>query len=146
MKRLSPSYPLRGTLQEGRPDDLSRVPPYPYIVAMVDRADGTVWYLTHLRAENRFVLTDVPPPKKGLQAQIVRFGSRDGPYIPLPGGVSARLLVRGGRLGYEVVSSVHSNPAPATRDKWARYSLRLRVPSVWPAYHRTLGYDVLETA
>lgn len=77
----------------------------PMWVSMVDRADGTVWYLTHRVSDQRFGITDSPPPPK-QRLSVRAHGAYDGPYLEVAGrkGLVLRLLIRNGRFGYEVVT------------------------------------------
>ena len=71
--------------------------PLPGYIVMEDRDDGTEWYLSHNAARTRFAINDAAPnPKEPVR----RYGPYAGPYIARYPKI--KLLIRGGRLGYEV--------------------------------------------
>lgn len=123
-----------------RGQDPIRVPGTPPILALTDRDDGTVWYLTWGPAEDGYVkISDVPPQAK-FTTQIVTYGPWEGPYL----GQGARLFVRGGRLGYDVVEGEYNSPAPVARRKWVRYALRLYLHPLWRRFGDRVKYQEIE--
>ena len=77
-----------------------QIPPLPVILALTDRADGTVWYLTHDTANGGYIgITDTAPASTKLRLQVQRYAANEGPYVATRQPV--RFLVRGGRIGYE---------------------------------------------
>lgn len=110
-----------GKWKMGEQDETNRVkiPPLPKYIALTDRADGKVWYLSHS-------LTVPYPDGLGLISlndqqpfsiiDWVIYGPYDGPVIPSDGvQPSCRLLVRGGLLGYEPIADVVSSGPVFTR-------------------------------
>ncbi len=130
----------RGTLQSyraaPRPHDQVRVPPMPAYFSMIDREDGTEWFLTWLAQDGYFSISDTPPPDR-FQTQVLRFGPQDGPWL----GNGIRLLVRDGRLGYDMPRVADKTISPLTfaRSKWKRYSLQVQ-RGPWQREGDTLGY------
>lgn len=86
-----------------------RTLPRPRFVALTDRSDGTVWFMTHLQAENRWGITDQVPPG-WFGSDIVVYTAMDGPCYVF-GSFCVRMLLRSHRLGYEVIDGkVNSAP------------------------------------
>jgi len=115
----------------------------PQIIVMVDRADGTEWQLTHRQSDNRWALRDDPVPH-GLRGQVRRFEAFDGPRLGAHPEV--RLLIRDGRLGYEIaplgqgVRDLDTHRV-CTRRGLAAYSLEV-IPAGWSGARDTLGWIV----
>lgn len=75
-----------------------RVPPLPPVLQMEDRDDGTLWTCLLRLSDNRWSISDaVLGPF--LRGQAKRYGPYDGPR--LPDHPEARMLIRGGRIGFE---------------------------------------------
>lgn len=85
---------MRGYTDLGR----VRIPPLPQIVVLEDRADGTLWALTHDSTGTYVGLTDELP---GTRKDFFLYGAWQGPLVPSDHRL--RLLVRDGHLGYEEV-------------------------------------------
>ena len=107
-----------------------RIPPLPPFVILEDRADGTLWILSHRESDDRFKITsqDVAIPAH-LRAQYRVYGPLEGPILEWGGGL-IRLLIRGGRIGYEVLLPVQGQrdkdfPPVYTRDSYENHSLVL---------------------
>ena len=73
------------------------VPPRPGSVGLTDRADGTVYFVSF---SGDFITLQTLPSKWGDHT----YEAGAGPFVQTPIG-PIRLLVRDGRLGYEVVAS-----------------------------------------
>lgn len=71
----------------------------PNFFAMTDREDGNVWYLTHDADDERFAINDSLPAGR-LKGAIQRYEPYHGPIIAE--NPRLRLLIRNGRIGYEV--------------------------------------------
>lgn len=75
-------------------------PHLPLITVLVDRADGTDWYITHRRSDDRIGINSGAVPRFHA-GEVRRFPAYEEPYLPT--NPTLRIFVRGGRLGYEVV-------------------------------------------
>ena len=98
-----------------------RVPPLPSRIVLTDRADGTLWILTH-EADGSHVGIEstIPANAKDLHT----YPANVGPVLPtVP---EARLLVRGGFLGYEETAL----PRATTDRDQARILTRRGVQSI----------------
>lgn len=127
-----------------------RIPPLPQQIIMTDRADGTLWLLSHN-------LTDDPPTDGDGRISINStfstgfgdyeiFGPTEGPVLPSIYG-DVVLLVRGGRLGYEVRDVGHasdSNLRILTRKSTVRQSREINIPSGWNGPPDLLGWSPVE--
>lgn len=82
------------------------IPPGPPAVVFTDRDDGTLWQLAVRDVNGAPHMALVSPPAPGTRA----YGPLDGPRLHLPDGRRVKLLVRGGRLGYEEDNSGVSTP------------------------------------
>lgn len=72
------------------------LPVLPQYCIFTDRADGTLWYLSHSSDGTRIALNDATI---GLVPKRV-FAANDEPYIG--NNPRMRIFVRGGRIGYEI--------------------------------------------
>ena len=107
-----------------------RIPPLPPFVILEDRDDGTLWVLAHQESDDRFMLRsqDTAIPAH-LRAQYRVYGPSDGPILEWGSGL-IRLLVREGRIGYEVLAPTQGQrdkdfPPVYTRDSYENHSLVL---------------------
>jgi len=116
-----------------------RVPQTPNIILMEDREDGTLWQLTHRRSDDRFAIRDDEVPRF-LLGWVSRFGPSDGPYVRAAGR-ALRLLVRGGRLGYEV-APMHSSSRVLTRRGLEKTYYLEVTDGNWAVDGDTLGWQV----
>lgn len=129
-------------LRKGRP---VTDPIRPSFFGLTDRADGSVWYMTHLQAENRWGITDQKVPVPHMQSWIVVFPANEGPYMTTPDGVCLRMLLRNHRLGYEIVEGFRADSAPLrTRILNFPYFLKLHAKR-FVAPGDTLSYFVETT-
>lgn len=118
-----------------------QIPPLPMIVVLTDRADGKLWQLTHRVSDERFLLSDAPVPVS-LRGQVRQYGAFDGPV--LGDGPGIRLLVRAGRIGYEMVQSQQGvtdmdNAPVMTRRGTQNFSLLLTLAG-WLRDGDRIGY------
>ena len=98
-------------------------PGLPPFLALTDRADGTVWYVTHRQSDDRWAITDTPPPPY-LRSAVELHEAYGEPFLDTAEGV--RFFVRSGRIGYEQLpKSLYNSGAILTRVTNARYRLRL---------------------
>ena len=121
-----------------------RVPPLPPVIQMQDRQDGTWWTLTHRQSDNRWAINDDPLPF-AIRGQVQRWGPYDGPTVDWGKG-TIRLLIRGGRIGYEVVdfgvaTTDRDNARVMTRRGTTAYSLEI-TQGGWQREGDTLGWQV----
>lgn len=119
-----------------------QIPALPQYIAMADRDDGTIWYLQH---------TLTPPASDGYgyvsisdQApagrDVVTYAAYEGPVLGT--NPNLRLLIRGGRLGYEIYveepnpNNVQENDPPVlTRRGVANETRQIYKPSWWTPVH-----------
>jgi hypothetical protein len=115
----------------------TRVPPLPPFVAMTDRADGTVWYLSHNVDFSRIAVNNVLAainlsPVERFQ-DITTYGPNDGPWLT----TQIQIFVRSGRIGYDFHPLVeqgvtfYGNPTPWSRRKVQRTSFKIAVGTLW---------------
>lgn len=123
-----------------------RIPPHPPFTLMVDREDGTEWILSwdeEYDGTLRFAIDtdnlDRPDPLPDWQ-HVVRYAAYEGPVI----GGNKRLLIRGGRLGYEMLDTVHSQAMPAGRIGVIRRIMELIVASTWTQFPDTLAWEEID--
>lgn len=130
-----------------------RIPPLPQYTIMTDRADGTKWLLqwntTHFSIDgNGYIsITTVLPstPDKLI------YGPYEGPFVQeqnaAQGNPVLRLLIRGGRLGYESLQDqgVQSidNPRVLTRRVGSNTLREVVVPLVWKYARQPLGWRLV---
>lgn len=119
-----------------------RIPVLPQYMALTDRADGTVWYLQH---------TLTPPASDGYGyisisdqqpagRDVVVYAAYEGPIVGT--NPNLRLLIRGGRLGYEVFveepnpNNVQGANQPVlTRRGGVEETRQIYKPSWWTPNH-----------
>lgn len=131
--------------------DWLRFPPLPQMIVMTDRADGKRWLLSHNTSHST-------PDGHGHvsindtfidNGDIVEFGPYEGPVVN-DAVNEIKLLIRGGRLGYEV--------EPATSGIRDRRQMRVLsrkglttdfreiiVPAGWLSSPDVLGWTFVET-
>lgn len=108
---------------------------------MTDRADATVWLLSHNGTEDRIMISDEITPTSVSNRSV--YGPFEGPW--LPGEPSVRIFIRGGRLGYEVEElppwlSDRDQHRVMSRLGVTAESFELIVPSTWVRFDDELGY------
>lgn len=111
-----------------------RVPVLPQFMVLEDRADGTEWYLSHDGGHTHFAINSAAIP----YSDVVRYAAYEGPVMGT--NPTIRLLVRGGRLGYEVTPLqqgvtdlnnqrvLSSRLTGSYRDRWTD---EIMVPALW---------------
>lgn len=119
-----------------------RVPYLPLYIVMEDRDDGTLWALSHGADGEHWAINDELPPAGGTDFK--QYGPFDGPYIA--GNSKIRLLIRGGRLGYEYNHDVEprtgqSSGMVASRRYVQPLVNQIIVPSTWSEYGDVLGWE-----
>lgn len=130
-----------------------RFPVLPQQLILTDRADGTLWLLSHNT-------TVQPQDTDGFGRISINstfsigygdyeiFGPYDGPVIPGPSN-DIVLLVRDGHLGYELRSSGFANAADRnlrvlTRKGTLDETREINVPSSWSDPPDMLGWSPVE--
>lgn len=101
--------------------DIVRIPPLPYGFVLTDRADGTLWFLSHTVADpgpdgNGYITITDTIPEATPDMDLKVFPAEDGPIVdsdPL-----FRMLIRGGRLGMELVEPSSQGSAYSRREKF----------------------------
>jgi len=94
------------------PKQILRVPPRPTTIGLTDRDTGKVWYLkvdpaqTDSAGNPRLALIDTLTYLDQIAAKV--YAAYEGPFL----GRGVRLLMRGGRLGYEILSGYNVNSSP----------------------------------
>lgn len=122
-----------------------RIPrPLPPAFTMEDRDDGTIWLLTHRREDERWAITDDPIPGN-LRGFVSHYAAFLGPVVGE--NPTVRLLIRGGRMGYEVdplegAVRDRDQAQVTTRRGRARFSLGIDIDG-WTKEGDTLGYNVI---
>lgn len=130
-----------------------RIPPLPQFIIMTDRADGTFWELqwntdTPSFDGNGYIsITDTLSRKPDKTT----YGPYEGPYVQeqniTQGSPIIKLLIRGGRLGYEMVreQSLQSidNPPVLTRRVGSNTLREIIVPLTWRSESDTLGWRMV---
>lgn len=130
-----------------------RSPPVPPYIILTDRADGTLWLLSHDVTGEHVAISD------GVNlldlSDYVVYPANSGPVVPdTPSNPIAqksehkRLLVRGGYLGYENVPDATEQGRVMTRRGLSLILRRIFVPDTWRAFDSgnpthdddTLGY------
>ncbi len=119
-----------------------RIPPLPYGTVLTDRADGTLWLLTHTQSlpgpdgEGYFSITDVIP--RSVNTRV--YAAYDEP--PVESQPNMRVIIRNGSLGVEVpvdrgqgVTDMDVAPLQ-TRKGYERRTAYLYAPEDW----NLLGY------
>lgn len=134
---------------QGFRNERVRIPPIPRGIVLTDRDDGTLWILTHNTVESS-------PDGDGhvsikdtfaLTQDHRIYTANEGPVLGEHGTI--RLLVRGGRLGYEMVSwgqgirSV-SQQTVHTRNGFRGDFGKIIVPSTWVRFDDVLGWEHVE--
>jgi hypothetical protein len=111
----------------------ARIPPLPQFIILLDRDDGSEWVLRYNLDEHQgqsLHITLCQPvadclPAGKARTEFHRFG-REGAGI----GQGVQLIVRGGRLGYELVQYVVTGRTHA-RKGVQRRAHAIVVPSGW---------------
>lgn len=129
-----------------------RLPLLPQQIIMTDRGDGSLWLLSHNTTDS--------PPSDGFGRISINstfstgfgdyeiFGPYDGPLVAGPRD-DFLLLIRDGRLGYEVrpdgfALAQDHNLRVLTRKGTVRESREINVPSTWTAETDVLGWSPVE--
>ena len=115
------------------------------IAVLEDRADGTLWQLTHRQSDARFAIRDDAVPAF-FRGQVRQYSAFDGPVMGFNPRV--RLLIRDGRLGYEMVVlgqgiTDRDNARILTRRGNEQYSLEV-TDGDWLQEGDTLGWSTVE--
>lgn len=142
-----------------------RSPPLPQFIVLTDRADGTLWVLSHDITGEYIAINDLGLLINPAVSSTIRrtdflvYGAFDGPIVPdrptNPVGQNAkqkRLLVRGGYLGYEDTEPKVEQGRVMTRRSVSRILREIIVPTTWrtfsdenaqhPSDGDILGYEV----
>lgn len=129
------------------PPNTARQPPLPVFIVLTDRADGTLWVLTHdstgeyvaINDEGLLINSAVSPTLEFSDFRV--FPAFEGPVVPdnpsNPIGQKAaqkRLLVNGGYLGYEDIEPETEQGRVMTRRSVSRILRRIFVPDTWRAF------------
>lgn len=112
----------------------------PPFVGMTDRADGTVWWMIHKQAENRWGITDVVPGPGRWATNKKIFPAFEGPLLTTRTHC-LRMLLRNRRLGYELAEMRGDNPPVRTRIVNFQYFLKLH-DKEFEQFGDTLSYLV----
>jgi len=122
----------------------ARIPPIPQHIILTDRDDGTEWVLMH-DATGQYV--GISDAGVGRRKDFIVFHPWDGPT--LDGFPNVRMLIRGGRLGYELIDASRHKTAQQlvlTRRRVERRILELIVPTVIAVLgFSALGYREIRT-
>lgn len=118
---------------------------------MTDRDDGTVWWITYNTTTSppadglgRIAINDELPEDKGDRRV---YGPYAGPYLgPI------RLLIRGGRIGYEIIPRSHvlygdsrsQHRIMARASNTSRDMREIIVPSTWEEFDDVLGWQEVQ--
>lgn len=115
----------------------------PQHFTLVDRADGTIWWLSFRESDDRIGVSSTPPPI-GPRHQVYSYPAGDGPVLVHQNGVNIRLLVRSSRLGYEEVNGwpVYTGPIVA-REGMRSYALAIIKPASWIMGGSRLAWTVI---
>lgn len=118
--------------------------PLPPAFTLTDRDDGTVWLLTHRQSDERWAITDDPIPVN-LRGFVSHYAADLGPIVGI--NPTIRLLIRGGRIGYEIDPLTgalrdRDQAQVTTRRGRVRFALGLD-DTVWQQEGDTLGYNVV---
>lgn len=138
-----------------------RQPPLPPLTVLTDRADGTLWVLSHDATAEYVTINDqgllINPAVSGeiIFPDYIIYPAYAGPVVPdtpdNPYGQNAkqkRLLVRNGYLGYEDIEDEVEQGRVMTRRGMSRILRRIIVPISWRSFDSgdaartddTLGY------
>lgn len=135
----------------------ARQPPFPQFVVLTDRADGTLWVLSHDTTGEYVAINDAGLVIGGslTHKDFTVYSAFGGPVVadtpsnPVAQRASQkRLLVRGGYLGYEDVTDELEQARVMTRRGMSRIIRRIFVPDTWRMFESgkpsrdddTLGY------
>ena len=123
-----------------------RIPrPLPPAFTMEDRdGSGSVWLMIHRQSDERWGIND-GPVGVNLRGFVSHYAAFLGPVVGV--NPTIRLLVRGGRLGYEVdpldgAVRDRDQAQVTTRKGRVRFSLGI-VADGWVQPGDTLGYNVV---
>ena len=122
-----------------------RIPrPLPPAFTLEDREDGAVWLLMHRRDDERWGISD-EPVGHNLRGFVSHYAAFLGPVVGQ--NPTVRLLIRGGRLGYEVdplqgAVTDRDQAQVSTRLGRERFSLGIDIDG-WANPGDTLGYNVI---
>lgn len=126
-----------------------RIPPIPRGMVLTDRDDGTLWQLKQNTTEDspdgagHVSITDVYAVNQDHRV----YAAYDGPLLGEHGTI--RLLIRGGRIGYEMVSwgpgtSDISQSPVYTRNGFRGDFSEIIVPLSWVRFDDVLGWEAQE--
>ncbi len=139
----------------------ARQPPFPPFTVLTDRADGTLWVLSHdvtgeyVAINDQGLLINPVVSSTIMFPDFTVYPAYQGPIIPdepsNPYGQAAkqkRLLVRNGYLGYEDIEPEVEQGRVMTRRRMSRILRRIIVPGSWRSFDSgapsrdddTLGY------
>lgn len=125
-----------------------RIPPLPLFIVMEDRGDPSIeWVLSH-SLDGEYITINDQALDRGIlppYTQIKYYAAFEGPL--LPGFPALRLLIRDGRLGYEVVSvvPVADQQSPIMSRRGVQKKIReVFVPDFWRLPGDTFKYRFVE--
>jgi hypothetical protein len=124
---------------------LPQIPPRQSFYQLVDREDGTVWTLSHDEEDERIGINDASVGRRQT-GYIQRFDAFSGPIIEM-NGLRCRLLIRDGRLGYEVLTDAEFgdvSPPPTSRVGQSRFTCIVYIPSDFDEPGEVFGWRSLE--
>lgn len=113
-----------------------QIPPYPQIVVLTDRADGSQWLVsfnaTTSIPERLSISSIFASIQKSEGARV--YGIDDGPYI---GNGDYKLIIRGGRIGLEYIPFPNGiedfNAPPIYAETLTRSTRLVRIDSENPS-------------
>lgn len=122
-----------------------RVPPLPMYMILVDRDDGTEWYLSHDASHTHFAINDGPLPVTNKYF-YVKYDAFEGPLVGV--NPTVRLYIRDGHLGYdteELPEYIHyeDNQRVLSRRGFERFTCEVRLPSTGFVEGRGLVWEGL---
>jgi hypothetical protein len=121
---------------------MMRIPPLPPFFILKDRDDDTPWVLSFRQEDERFAIVDTPLSwnMKGATRTYEAFA---GPLMDFNPAV--RLLIRGGRLGYEYAEPegfIDQDTSPIVSRKGVYAFILVLQQGTWLIEGDTIGYRV----
>lgn len=126
-----------------------RIPPLPEQIVMTDRADGTLWLLSH----NNTILSDDRYGYISINSafdtrnDVVIYPAYEGPLVLAgdPPETTIRLLIRGALLGYETEPFIRgiglrSQAGFYTRKGVSSETRKIIIPTTWKTFPDMLGW------
>lgn len=109
-----------------------RIPVLPTYMVLTDRADGTLWSLSHDASHTHFTINS----DLSWDKYSVVYGPYEGPYVGGFPGFTLKLYIRNAHLGYDVeelpiMITSRNNARIMSRRGFEPFTCEVRLPVDW---------------